>query len=248
MSDATQPPGSTRNPDPFAGIRSRAEQESAAAEPPRAEPAAREIDDASDVDVDVSRQETLAMVRDWLSNDPTLDYRSARKDAERLKLPLTPRLFAEARGLLGIPGGPPRAAVRRDAPRGDAVNEKENAGGTPLMAFVLDYMKAHPACTYGELKAAAESRGFKVAPIVYGNARKTLGMSPKAGPAGARASRGPAGGGRGAQGGAARRERGGSAAVGDLSGVLGRLQDMAAERDRFHDALERIARILDEVL
>jgi hypothetical protein len=195
-----------------------------------------------------ARSEALALARNWLLADPDLPFSRARRDAQRLKVPLTPRVFSEARRLLGITtAGPPRPSTKRGGPSGRTsknMSDKEKAP-TPMTAFVTEYLRAHPEADYGALKAAAAQKGFKIAPIVFGRARKELGMAPMAKRAPTRAKsegRAPRAGGGGRRGGA------GATFSGDLGDVLGRLQEMAAERDRFHSALEEIARVIRNVL
>lgn len=197
-----------------------------------------------------AREELLALARDWLLADPDLPFRRARKAAKNLSLSLTARLYAEARRSLGITAGPPRPSQRRpaavvaadtpeDAPMAAAERTK-----TPLMAFVVEYLRSRPEASYAELKSAAAQKGFKIAPIVFGRARKELGFSamrdakpartaPKAPVAAPVRRRGPAAS---------------SGFGGDLAAMLGRLQGMASERDRFHAALQQIARVLRDVL
>jgi hypothetical protein len=191
-----------------------------------------------------SREDLLALARNWLQNDPDLAYSRAKKDANRLHLRLTPRLFSEARRTLGITAGPPRPSVKRTAAGREKthMNAKEKTQ-TPMSAYVMEYLRAHPDAEYGALKAAAAQKGFKIAPIVFGRARKELGMAPMAKKSPGR----PTGAPRGPRRGPGRRASGGSLSA-DLGGVLGRLQEMASERDRFHDALEEIARVIRSVL
>lgn len=192
--------------------------------------------------------ETLSLARNWLLADPELAYSRAKRDAARMKIRLTPRMFSEARRSLGITGGPPRPTPKKaaPAPEQNPMNDKEKAP-TPMTAFVTEYLRTHPDAEYAALKSAAAQKGFKIAPIVFGRARKGLGLAPmaKKGPGRPKAEPRPAT--RAAAAGT-RRGASGSAFTGDLGGVLGRLQEMASDRDRFHSALEEIARIIRSVI
>ena len=210
--------------------------------PPRGTPAAS----------GAAREELLALARDWLLSDPDFPFRRARKAAKNLSLVLTSRLYAEARRSLGITAGPPRPSLRRpasdftvdiqkDAPM--AAPEKQR---NPMMAFVVEHLRNDPAATYGDLKAAAAQKGFKIAPIVFGRARKELGFSAMRDIKPVRSAP------KASSPVAPMRPRRGNAAGagfgGDLAGMLGRLQEMASERDRFHAALQQISRVLRDVL
>jgi hypothetical protein len=194
-------------------------------------------------------QAPAALVVDWLRVDPELTFKSARRDAERLNFRLTPRAFAEARRELGMTAAPPRPAARtsKDAEpeAGNKTMEKQKSGGSPLMAFAVEFVRNRPDAEYAEVKAAAAAEGFSLPPIVFGRARKALGLT---------------GGGRGAssaraststgakKGRAPRASKASPESFGDLGRVLGRLQEMADDRDRFHDALREIQKILRDVL
>lgn len=207
-----------------------------------------------------AREELLALARDWLLADPDLPFRRARKAAKNLSLALTSRLYAEARRSLGITAGPPRPSQRKPAPvvaaefTKDAPMAAAEKTKTPMMAFVVEYLRSAPDATYADLKSAAAQKGFKIAPIVFGRARKELGFSAMRDAKPARtATRNPAAvaAAQVASPAAQPRRRGPAARSGfggDLAGMLGRLQGMASERDRFHAALQQIARVLRDVL
>lgn len=192
-----------------------------------------------------ARDEAFSLACNWLLADPELPFSRARKDAAKLQLPLTARLYAEARRSLGITGGPPRPAAKRPVAESPRMTD-QGKPKTPLMAFVTDYLRSHPTAEYSALKEAAAQKGFKIAPIVYGRARKELGLAgagPKRpGPATKKsADKKPS-----AAAAPAPRRSAASAGNGggDLGAMLSRLQTMAAERDRFHAALSEIADIV----
>lgn len=47
------------------------------------------------------------------------------------------------------------------------------------MAFILDYLKTNGDRPYGELRAAAETAGHSIYPIMYGRAKALLNMIPE---------------------------------------------------------------------
>ena len=51
---------------------------------------------------------------------------------------------------------------------------------TPLMAFIVEFLRGKPDATFQEVQSGSgASRIFKIAPINYGNARRMLGMAAK---------------------------------------------------------------------
>ena len=49
---------------------------------------------------------------------------------------------------------------------------------TPAFEFLVNELRSKPTCNYGELKAKADERGLKIAPIMYGRAKALLGLVP----------------------------------------------------------------------
>lgn len=121
---------------------------------------------------ELSRPEVHDLMVSWLTTTPEMSFARARKDAAKMGMKLTPRLFAEAKRSLGMSAGPPRAMVRKGT---EAVPGAPRAR-TPLMAFVIDYLQGHPESEFKEVRTAGEAAGFKVAPVVYGKARNLLGL------------------------------------------------------------------------
>jgi hypothetical protein len=204
----------------------------------------------------MTSDETILLVEGWLRNEPALSFKRVRSDARNLNVSVTARQYSEAKKRLGITAAPPRTAPPR-TPRGDVMNGSE-APKTPLMAFTVDFLRGKPEATFQEVKAAGVAAGFQVAPINYGNARRSLGMAAKA-----RVSRGsrrrrlrqadePAGapgdiaaivdsGRRG------RRGRKRKLDFSNLNNLVAELQDVVAERDRLLSALDQIAAIIRSV-
>ena len=204
----------------------------------------------------MSSAETLLLVEGWLRNAPTLSFKRVRSDARNLNVSVTARQYSEAKKRLGITAAPPRPASPR-ALRGDAMNGI-TAPKTPLMTFTIDFLRGKPDATYQEVKAAGQSAGFQVAPINYGNARRSLGMAAKARiprvarrrrlrqvdeamTAAAAAQTSADSGRRG------RRGRRRKLDFSNLSNLVTELQDAVAERDRLLAALDQIASIIRSV-
>jgi hypothetical protein len=202
--------------------------------------------DVSEPDTGLSRPEVHELLVSWLTTTPDLSFARARKDAERIGLRVTPRLFAEAKKAMGLPAGPPRTTTRKE---GSNMTGTVRAR-TPLMTFVIEQLQAAPNASFQEVRDAAEKAGFKVAPVVYGKARNLLGLGP--GPT-ARRRRpvmpessegmdldlfGPA---------PRSRRRSKTLNLDSLGNLVGELQNVIAERDRAMRALEDIARVLRRI-
>ena len=113
----------------------------------------------------------------------------------------------------------------------------KTVGKTPLMAFVLDYLREFPGAGYDRVKAAAQAATMGIpASIVYGNALRVL--KKEADRATGVAAAAPV---------SRRRGRGRSPAVDDLVGFVEQWHTVVAERDRLRDALEEIHRIIKQL-
>jgi hypothetical protein len=204
----------------------------------------------------MSSAETVVLIEGWLRNAPTLSFKRVRADARNLNVAVTARQYSEAKKRLGITAAPPRSAAPRPANRkGGDMNGSETPR-TPLMAFLVEFLRGKPDATFQEVKAAAAAQNFQVAPINYGNARRILGMAAKT-----RVSRGAGrrrvrqGAESGAGGVAApavqaargRRGRKRKLDFSNLSNLVEELQDVVAERDRLLTALDQIAGIIRKV-
>jgi hypothetical protein len=113
--------------------------------------------------------------------------------------------------------------------------QAKTVGKTPVMAFVLDYLREFPGAGYDLVKAAAQAAGFGVpATIIYGNALRVLKKETERAhlPEGALVPRS-----RG------RRAR----AVQDLAGFVEDLEAAVAERDRLRDALDQIRQVIKQL-
>ena len=107
-------------------------------------------------------------------------------------------------------------------------------GKTPVMAFVLDYLREFPGAGYGRVKAAAQAAQMGVpATIVYGNALRVI-KKERAPEGEAPAPRRPSSRGRGRS-------------VADLAGFIDEFRAVVAERDRLRDVLEGIAKVLKTI-
>jgi hypothetical protein len=203
----------------------------------------------------MSAEETILLIEGWLRNAPELPFKRVRADARNLNVSVTARQYSEAKKRLGITAAPPRTASPRST-RGGEMNGSD-APKTPLMAFIVDFLRGKPDAEYQEVRTAGQGAGFQIAPINYGNARRILGMAAKG-----RSSKGPgrrrsrqneesaaaaAFGPPKAAGGKARRGRKRNLDFINLSYLVAELQDVVAERDRLLAALDQIAGIIRHV-
>jgi hypothetical protein len=195
------------------------------------------------------------LIEGWLRNAPTLSFKRVRADARNLNVAVTARQYSEAKKRLGITAAPPRTAAPRPANRKGGDMNGSEVPRTPLMAFLVEFLRGNPDASFQEVRTAAAVQNFQVAPINYGNARRILGMAAKT-----RVSRG---GGRrrirqGTESGAAgvaaptqaargRRGRKRKLDFSNLSNLVEELQDVVAERDRLLAALDQIAGIIRNV-
>lgn len=138
------------------------------------------------------------------------------------------------------------------------MNGSDVVAKTPLMSFIVEFLRTQRDATYKEVQAAGTAANFQVAPINYGNARRMLGIAPKAKPArtGRRrrlrqveesAQEGPAPTTSTPASGRGRRGRKRKLDFGNLSNLVGELQDVVSERDRLLAALDQIASIIRNV-
>jgi hypothetical protein len=203
----------------------------------------------------MSSAETILLVEGWLRNEPTLTFKRVRADARNLNVSVTARQYSEAKKRLGITAAPPRTQTPRTS-RGEAMNGTE-APKTPLMTFTIEFLRNKPDATFQEVKEAGNAAGFQLAPINYGNARRSLGMAAKArtpktprhrrlrqateSDATAGADTVVDSGRRG------RRGRKRKLDFSNLNNLVAELQDVVGERDRLLAALDQIARIIRSV-
>ena len=60
---------------------------------------------------------------------------------------------------------------------------------SPLMQFAVDALRANKNVVYADLAEAAKAKGLKMVPVVFGRAKKVLGLAKKGGPAKKRAAK-----------------------------------------------------------
>src|SRR5262245_26525784 len=206
----------------------------------------------------LNAEETILLIEGWLRSAPNLSFKQVRSDARNLNVAVTARQYSEAKKRLGITGAPPRPTPARVAnSKGSDMNGSEVVAKTPLMNFIVEFLRNKPDATYQEVRGAGASANFQIAPINYGNARRMLGMAAKAkGPRGSRrrqrirqvdepAANGNAGVAAGGRQGRRGRKR--KLDFGNLTNLVAELQDVVAERDRLLAALEQIAEISRKV-
>lgn len=198
----------------------------------------------------MSAEETLLLIEGWLQSQPGLSFKRVCSDARNLNVSVTARQYAEAKRRLGITAAPPRSTRAR--PASTKMNDSHAAPTTPLMSFVVEFLRANPDASYQDVRGAAAAQNFNLAPINYGNARRILGLAPKASRPGGRRTRrvrraqdegAPAAGVAGPAGRGRRRKLDFS----NLSKLVTELQDVVAERDRLLAALDQIAGIIRNV-
>jgi hypothetical protein len=205
----------------------------------------------------LTAEETVLLIEGWLRTAPRLSFKQVRADARNLKVLVSPRQYGEAKRRLGITTAPPRpSAARNTGLRGRDMNPSVVAR-TPLMSFLVEYLRNKPQADYREVTSAGAAAGFQIAPINFGNARRVLGLSggpvPGKAPRRRRISqsgetRGPAAPASPGRGGArAQRGRRKKLDFGNLSNLVAELQEVVAERDRLSDALREIAAIIRNV-
>jgi hypothetical protein len=203
-----------------------------------------------------SAEETILLVEGWLRNAPDLSFKQVRTDARNLNVAVTARQYSEAKRRLGITGAPPRPAPARPWNGKEAdMNRSDVVAKTPLMTFLVEFLRNKPDASYQEVRTAGEAASFQIAPINYGNARRMLGMAAKARPqrGGTRRRRlrqADESSGENAVSAAprgARRGRKRKLDFGNLSNLVHELQDVVSERDRLLAALDQIADIIRKV-
>jgi hypothetical protein len=201
----------------------------------------------------MSAEETLNLVEGWLRNEPGLSFKRVSTDARNLNVTVTARQYAEAKRRLGITAAPPRTAPPRP-PRSN-MNQTQAAPSTPLMQFVVEFLRGKPDASFRDVRDAGAAANFQVAPINYGNARRFLGIAPKA-PAAATSRRRrirqvegpvPEAASVAARPPGGRRGRKRKLDFSNLNNLVAELQDVVAERDRLLAALGQIASIIKNV-
>ncbi len=134
----------------------------------------------------------------------------------------------------------------------------EKTFASPLMQFVVDQLRANKNATYREIADAAQKKGMKLAPIVFGRAKLALGMV-KAGQgktkraaaaAGKRGPGRPKGSGRGpgrppGSGRGPGRPRGSNSKAGldGIEGVIAHVRGLEQEVSDLRDTLAKIAQL-----
>lgn len=131
--------------------------------------------------------------RERLRENPDLGFEALRQAANDAGIELLPVHYGRARRELGLENTTTLVAS-------DAATEMEPATdkllaaaqpeptviprpglsrpSTPAFEFLVDALRSHPTSSYGELKATADERGLKIAPIMYGRAKALLGLVP----------------------------------------------------------------------
>ncbi len=122
---------------------------------------------------------------------------------------------------------------------------------SPSMAFAVAQLEKNPRIAFGDLKAAADKKGLQVLPIIYGRAKKALGLQRRSA---AKPGRRVAGRSTvpGASADVMDRPRRGrppkSASPVSLDGSLNQLMEAVQQAEVHRQALEQIQQILDQAL
>ena len=124
---------------------------------------------------------------------------------------------------------------------------------SPSMAFAVAQLEKNPRIAFGDLKAAADKKGLQVVPIIYGRAKKALGLQRRA-PikpgrrVAGRSTVAPVPGVDEAVVEKPRRGRPPKALPTALDGSLSALMEAVQQAEVHRKALEQIRSILDEAL
>ena len=127
---------------------------------------------------------------------------------------------------------------------------------SPSMAFAVAQLEKNPRIAFGDLKAAADKKGLQVLPIIYGRAKKALGLQRRstAKPGRRVAGRSPLPTATPAVPGlpgVVKPRRGRppkSASTPTLDGSLSQLMETVQQAEVHRQALEQIQQILDNAL
>lgn len=124
--------------------------------------------------------------------------------------------------------------------------------GSPAFDFLVQELRRDGTLNYGTLRASAEAKGFRIAPIMYGRAKAVLGLVPvKARGQGAKKAAAAAGVPRvlkQVESVAADRFSKQLDEVRNLDQLVSVVKDLDAERRRLRGLLERIVAMIDEAL
>lgn len=127
----------------------------------------------------------------------------------------------------------------------------------PAFEFVVAQLKKNPKVAYSEVHAAAEKKGHTIYPIMYGRAKRLLGLvAAKSGKKVAKKKVGRPLGSKNRKPSVKKTDASKPAAtssvatstVAGLEGVFEVMRSNEADRERYHAALVRIREILNEIL
>ena len=200
-----------------------------------------------------------------LRQNPDLGFEALRQAAESEGIPLLPIHYGRARRQLGLIASTNQRTEDASAEAGAAAEATEQQAeaptatptpgpglsrpSTPAFEFLVEELRREPTISYGELKTAADARGLKIAPIMYGRAKALLGLVPvrPRGQGKNRKKQGVAGLTR-AESASAEQFAQQLEAVRDIEGVRAIARQLDQERRQLREALERLAQLIDESL
>lgn len=127
-----------------------------------------------------------------LRDNPQLTFEATRQAAEQVGIVIQPIQYGRARRQLGlISAQPPPPQTQkpaqqpiREIPAAEPANTKAAATESdkpkrkPGFEFLVTSLRADSTLSYQDLRAQAEERGLKIAPIMYGRAKALLGLVP----------------------------------------------------------------------
>ena len=127
-----------------------------------------------------------------LRDNPQLTFEATRQAAEQVGIVIQPIQYGRARRQLGLisaqpnprpthkqtPQPLPKDPAAEPANPKAATTESAKPKRKPGFEFLVTSLRADSTLSYQDLRAQAEERGLKIAPIMYGRAKALLGLVP----------------------------------------------------------------------
>ena len=118
-----------------------------------------------------------AFATERLRENPDQDFASLQRAAEEAGIAIQPIQYGRARRQLGLTGGPVAPTADEVVAHAEAKSAEKDEAPRGF-DFLVEALRAEPTLSYGELKARADERAIKIAPIMYGRAKALLGLVP----------------------------------------------------------------------
>ncbi len=122
---------------------------------------------------------------------------------------------------------------------------------SPTFEFTRQYLEDRPDAAFAEIRDAAQKQGLKVIPVIYGRAKKALGMARPSGKTSAKKATTATVTGAGARRGRPPKTRVATAngtALDTLEGAIRTMRENSAEHESLRRALERIRDVANDAL